>query len=166
MLRSPADTWTFSPISLLFTDAEMLFWGLDNTLDTWSAYPCCPLSPRPFPMRAWLTKDLPPWVFPCLDCWVQYWSGEQLYRTAQSFSLKAHGCFFPEKKKPLKRQGLPWLNVLLCSCVSVFPKLNCTWTHVVIHSPSILWLNFQASPGSSVALVLWWTFTNPWWKQI
>lgn len=97
----------------------MLFWGLDNTLDTQSAYPCCPLSPRPFPMRAWLPENLLPWVFLCLDCWGQYWSGEQLYRTAQSFSLKSTWLFFLEKDTQKTRPALTeCLAIQLCICFS------------------------------------------------
>lgn len=95
----------------------MLFWGLDNTLDTQSTYPCCPLSPRPFSMRAWLTGDLSPWVFPCLDCWGQYWSGEQLYRTVTELFSQNTWLFFPWEKKT--RPALTeCLAIQLCICFS------------------------------------------------
>lgn len=62
---------------------------------------------------------------------------ERLYRIATEPFSQAHGCFsLLERcsKSEWQRQDLPWLNLLLSSCVSVFPKLNCRWEHVVIHS--------------------------------
>lgn len=114
----------------------MLFWGLDNTLDTHSTYPCCPLSARPFPMRAWLIEDLPPGVSPLprLLRSILKW-GTAVQNCHRAF-LSKHMVVY-SLRKTLKRQGLPWLNVLLSSCVSVFPKLNCTWTYLCFHSVAI-----------------------------
>lgn len=117
----------------------MLFWGLDNALVTYSTCSRCSLS---------LTHLSP-----------QEPDLQGIYH--HEFSLFSQSTWFlPEKDvQKLQRQDLPWLSSLLSSCVPVFPKLNCRWEHVVIHSiePSMLWLNFQAiwtHPGSSVGLAL------------
>lgn len=51
-----------------------------------------------------------------------------------AFLSKHTVVFLPEKDvQKWQRKDLPQLNLLLASCVSVFPKLNCRWKHVVIH---------------------------------
>lgn len=89
----------------------------------------------PFPTRAWLTWDLPQWVFACLDCWGQTEVGNACTKSPQSLSLKAHGCFSHwERCSKVTKKNLPWLSLLLCNCILVFPKLNCRWKPVVINS--------------------------------
>ena len=111
--------------------------------------PLLSVTDSPFPMRAWLTGDLPPWVFPCLDCWVENWSGERPYRIATELFSQSTWLFFSLRKmlKIWVTTKSPALTEFIAIQLSVcYSKLNRRWEHVVIHSvdhPPSSWISKQ-----------------------